>query len=243
MDERFRKRLADELTSTPSEPSETMRSSSTPPATLPEERWLSRLPGTRIEADEIITLAQHENYDYLALMGFNANRRTVLDENLSGFQIIHFATHGLLDDQNPEQSGIALSQIDDQGIRQGADGFLRLPDVFNLNLNADLVVLSGCRTGLGTNLRGEGLLGLTRGFMYAGAERVVVSLWSVDDEATAVLMEQFYQRLLNENKSPAVALREAQLYMQTAQNGRWQNPYFWAAFILQGEWRWTANSH
>jgi CHAT domain-containing protein/Flp pilus assembly protein TadD len=242
-DERFRKRLADELTSTPSEPSETMRSSSTPPATLPEERWLSRLPGTRIEADEIITLAQHENYDYLALMGFNANRRTVLDENLSGFQIIHFATHGLLDDQNPEQSGIALSQIDDQGIRQGADGFLRLPDVFNLNLNADLVVLSGCRTGLGTNLRGEGLLGLTRGFMYAGAERVVVSLWSVDDEATAVLMEQFYQRLLNENKSPAVALREAQLYMQTAQNGRWQNPYFWAAFILQGEWRWTANSH
>ncbi|GAB1537922.1 hypothetical protein NUACC21_05770 [Scytonema sp. NUACC21] len=97
-----------------------------------------------------------------------------------------------------------------------------------------LVVLSACRTGVGKEVKGEGIVGLTRGLMYAGAKRVVMSLWSVEDEATAVLMAKFYQKLLKQGEPSAKALRAAQLEMW--QHKQWQEPYYWAAFILQGEW-------
>ncbi|HEY9646825.1 MAG TPA: CHAT domain-containing protein, partial [Chroococcidiopsis sp.] len=195
-----------------------------------------RLRGTGIEAAEIIHFADDEGYDYIALTGFEATRHAIL-ENLSNFRIIHFATHGVLNDDNPGQSGLVLTQIDPQGVAQGDEGFLRMPDVFGLNLPADLVVLSACQTGLGSYLRGEGLLGLTQGFMYAGAERVVVSLWSVDDEATSILMERFYRGFVDKGQSPAEALTEAQQYLRETQDGRWRHPYYWSAFVLQGEWQ------
>ena len=122
--------------------------------------------------------------------------------------------------------------MDEKG--NSANGFLRLNDIFNLNLPAELVILSACQTGLGEEIKGEGLVGLTRGFMYAGSPRLIVSLWSVDDAATAEFMKIFYGLMLEKNLKPAQALRETQLQMQ--QNPQWKNPYYWAAFTLQGEW-------
>jgi CHAT domain-containing protein len=130
-------------------------------------------------------------------------------------------------------SAIVLSLVDERGRPQ--NGFLRLNEIYNLNLPADLVMLSACQTGLGKEIKGEGLVGLTRGFMYAGAARVGASLWKVDDSATAALMQRFYQAMLKESKSPSAALRAAQLEM--LKQKRWQSPYYWAAFTMQGEWK------
>jgi len=150
---------------------------------------------------------------------------------LSSVEFIHFATHGLLNNQHPELSGLVLSLVDERG--QPQEGFLRAHEVYNLKLNADLVVLSGCQTALGKDVKGEGLVGLTRGFMYAGSPRVVASLWRVSDKATADLMKQFYKGMLAEGLRPAAALRAAQVAMWKGKRA----PYFWAAFVLQGEWR------
>ena len=146
---------------------------------------------------------------------------------------MHFATHGQLDTQRPERSGLALSFVSPEG--QKLDGYLRLQDIYKLSLNADLVVLSGCETALGKDLRGEGLIGLTRGFMYAGVPRVIASLWSVDDRATSELMKRFYRGVLINKMRPADALRTAQLELSTEHG--WSSPYYWAAFTLQGEWK------
>jgi CHAT domain-containing protein len=126
-----------------------------------------------------------------------------------------------------------LSLVDPDG--KPRDGFMDLQDVYNLTLPADLVVLSACETGLGKEISGEGLVGLTRGFMYAGASRVVASLWKVDDVATSELMAEFYKGMLLHGLAPAAALRQAQLEMQKRK--RWADPYYWAAFTLQGEWK------
>ncbi|NJO76392.1 MAG: CHAT domain-containing protein [Leptolyngbyaceae cyanobacterium RM1_406_9] len=210
------------------------------PATItasnPLTEAYARLLGTSQEAREIIEIAEDEGEEFLSLTGFEANREHVFDEELSQYQILHFATHGFLNDRSPGESGLVLSQYDDQIRPLQGNNFLSLTDVFRLNLPAELVVLSGCRTGLGANLRGEGLVGLTRGFMYAGAERILVSLWSVDDEATAALMSQFYEELIGRNRSPAEALRAAQLHLLQESDSTWQTPYYWAAFTLQGEW-------
>ncbi len=147
--------------------------------------------------------------------------------------MVHFATHGILNSQHPELSGVVLSLFDETGKPQ--NGFLRLHDIFNLKLPAELVVLSACETGLGEDIKGEGLIGLTRGFMYAGSPRVVVSLWSVDDQATSELMKKFYSFMLQDGLKPAAALRAAQVEMW--RNPSYQSPYFWAAFTLQGEWK------
>jgi CHAT domain-containing protein len=146
---------------------------------------------------------------------------------------VHLATHGVLDTERPELSGIVLSLVNDRG--QPEDGFLRLHEVYNLNWSADLVVLSACQTALGREIKGEGLVGLTRGFMYGGAKRVVASLWNVNDGATAQFMKHFYQGLLARGLSPAAALRAAQIEMWKRQ--QWRSPYYWAAFVLQGDWR------
>ena len=191
----------------------------------------ARLPFSAEEADAILSVAAAGTG--LKATGFRASRRAALNPDLGEYRIVHFATHGLLNAQQPELSGLVFSLFDEQGRQQ--DGFLRLHDIFNLKLNADLVVLSACQTGLGKEIKGEGLVGLTRGFMYAGAPRVVASLWQVDDLATAELMKRFYRGMLKDGLRPAAALRAAQLEM--AQQKRWAAPYFWAAFTLQGEWK------
>ncbi|HQR34179.1 MAG TPA: CHAT domain-containing protein [Blastocatellia bacterium] len=192
---------------------------------------LARLPFTRREAEKIVTLVP-EAERRLAL-GFEASRALALSPELGQYRYIHFATHGLLNNAHPELSGLAFSLFDEQARKQ--NGFLRGMDVYNLRLPAELVVLSGCRTALGTEVSGEGLVGLTRGFMYAGAKRVMAGLWKVDDAATAELMQRFYQQMLGEQHStPAAALRAAQVSMWREPRSR--SPFYWAAFVLQGEW-------
>jgi len=192
---------------------------------------LSRLRFSRQEADEIARLAGEKRN--LKAVDFAANRATATDARLSDYQIVHFATHGLINNQHPDLSGVVLSLVDEQGRPQ--NGFLRLYDVYNLKLNADLVVLSACQTALGKEIKGEGLVGLTRGFMYAGAPRVVATLWRIDDRATADMMRRFYEAMLKDGMRPAAALRAAQLSM--LRDRRWQSPHFWAPFTIQGEWR------
>ena len=170
--------------------------------------------------------------------GFAANRKQLFSMDFSQYAILHFATHGLLDPTRPEHSGILLSMIDDQGKKQ--EGFITLQDVYTLRAPVDLVVLSACRTGLGKEIRGEGLVGLTRGFMYAGATTVVASLWKVDDEATAELMKRFYTEMLQNRKTPDEALRIAQDSIR--QIPRWSAPHNWAGFTLQGEYQYVVNS-
>jgi len=168
-------------------------------------------------------------------VGFAANRQMVTSRDLADYRIIHFATHGLINNEHPDLSGIVLSLFDSEGRAQ--DGFLRLHDIYNLRLPADVVVLSACSTGLGKDVRGEGLIGLTRGFIYAGASSVVASLWKVDDEATSVLMRHFYDAMFRRGLSPAAALRTAQLEM--SKEPRWQSPYYWAGFVIQGQYQQT----
>jgi CHAT domain-containing protein/tetratricopeptide (TPR) repeat protein len=192
---------------------------------------LRRLLMTRGEAEAILSVTPPSAG--LKALDFQADRATATSDEMSRYRIVHFATHGLLNSRHPELSGLALSLVDEQGRQQ--DGFLRLHEIFNLRLPAELVVLSACQTGLGKEVKGEGLVGLTRGFMYAGAARVVASLWRVDDTATAELMKLFYRRMLREGMRPAAALREAQIEMWKRAPGR--SPFYWAGFVLQGEWR------
>ncbi len=191
----------------------------------------NRLPGTRQEANTILNLVPENSR--LAYFDFQANRENALSNQLSQYRFIHWATHGFANAQNPELSGIVMSLVQENGQQQ--DGYLLLGDIFNLNFNADLVVLSACQTGLGEVVQGEGLIGLTRGLMYAGTPRVVTSLWEVPDAETASLMSKFYGKMLQSNLRPAAALRAAQLEMFNSRN--WVAPYYWAAFTLQGEWR------
>jgi CHAT domain-containing protein len=193
---------------------------------------IPRLPFSRREAEAIVAAALPG--DRLEAVDFQASRTTATSAELSQYRIVHFATHGVLDSRTPALSGIILSLVDQQGRPQ--DGFLRLWDIYNLHLPADLVVLSACQTALGKEVKGEGLVGLTRGFMYAGAPRVIASLWQVEDVATAELMSQFYQGILKKKLTPAAALRAAQVHMWRQK--RWHaDPYFWGAFQLQGEWK------
>lgn len=200
-------------------------------AARPEPRRYERLIFSRQEADDILALVPPEAS--FAAIGFEANRDTVLGGHLAPFRYLHFATHGELNTAHPELSRLVLSQLDAEG--RAREGFVFAHEIYNLELAADLVVLSACQTALGTEIRGEGLLGLTQGFMYAGATSVIVSLWSVDDQATAELMARFYRHLLVEGLRPAAALRAAQRSIRAER--RWMAPYFWAGFILQGEWR------
>ena len=192
---------------------------------------IPRLPFTRQEATRLLALTPMASS--FQAMDFQANRETVLKGDLSQYRYVHFATHGVLDSERPGLSSLVLSMVNAQGKPQ--DGFLRANDIYNLKLPAELVVLSACQTGLGKEIKGEGLVGLTRGFMYAGAARVVVSLWSVNDKATAELMTKFYQKMLKQGERPAAALRAAQVEMWRQK--QWQSPYYWAAFTMQGEWR------
>ena len=192
---------------------------------------LARLLNTRREAASILALTPPTKRK--RALDFDASRATAMSADLGQYRIVHFATHAILDSVHPELSGIVLSLVDRRGEPQ--DGFLRLHEIYNLKLPVELIVLSACQTGLGKDIRGEGLIGLTRGFMYAGAPRVVASLWKVDDRATSELMQRFYAGMLGPQRlRPAAALRAAQLTLMKQQT--WRAPYYWAAFILQGEW-------
>jgi CHAT domain-containing protein len=195
------------------------------------ELHLPRLLYSRQEADSILALTPRGQG--METVDFKANRAAAMDPALSQYRIVHFATHGLLNSEHPEFSGLVFSLVNERGKAQ--DGFLQLQDIYNLNLSADVVVLSSCETALGKEISGEGLVGLTRGFMYAGATRVVASLWNVSDAATARLMADFYRAMEHDGLRPAAALRSAQIQMWKQK--RWSSPYFWAAFQIQGEWR------
>ncbi len=206
------------------------RLAAAPPAGPASATLFRRLPFTRHEAESILArVAEGEGF---AALGFDASRETVMSGELRDYRIVHFATHARIHPRQPELSKVVLAQFDARG--RELHGYLTEQEIYGLELPAELVVLSACETALGTKIRGEGLVGLTRAFFYAGTARLLVSLWGVDDQATAALMDRFYAHLLDDGLPPAAALRDAQLWMRD--NG-WPAPFYWAGFVLQGEWR------
>lgn len=193
---------------------------------------LPRLPASQEEARAILALVPPGRR--LEALGFRASRALALSEELGRYRIVHFATHGFVNLDYPDLSGVALSTVTDRG--EPTDGFLRVHQIYRLHLPVDLVVLSACQTALGREVGGEGLIGLSRAFMYAGASAVVASLWKVDDRATAEMMTRFYRHMLGPSGlRPAAALRAAQ--MEMSRHPRWRDPYYWAAFTVQGDWQ------
>ncbi|MDQ5846491.1 MAG: CHAT domain-containing protein, partial [Acidobacteriota bacterium] len=197
---------------------------------------LARLAGTRVEAEQIVKLAKASGAQADAWLDLEASEENIDLRELGKYRILHIATHGLLNAERPQFTGLVLSLIGNKT----EDGFLRTDEVFNLRLSSPLVMLSACETGLGKEKRGEGVMGLTRAFMYAGAPTVGVSLWSVADKSTAELMTDFYKRLLATGPSPSpvapsAALREAQLAMIAGK--KYSAPFYWAPFVLIGDWR------
>lgn len=196
--------------------------------TMDGER-LPRLAYTRTLSEEVTRDVDVRSR--LVALDFQASRPAVARADLDRYRLVLFATHGILNSEYPELSGIALSMVDEAG--QPQDGFLRLQDIYHLKLAAELVVLGACETGLGQEVRGEGLVGLSRGFFYAGAKRVLASLWKVDEQATVELIKEVYRGTEKEGLSYAAALRQAQLRLR--QRPRFRSPYFWAGFVLQGD--------
>jgi CHAT domain-containing protein len=191
-----------------------------------------RLVFSRREANQILSLVPNAS-DKFSALDFAANLTAATSENLQNFRYLHFAAHGIFDAENPQFSGVILSLLNEKG--EAENGLLSLQDVYNLHLNSDLVVLSACRTGLGKQVKGEGIVGLTRGFMYAGSRRVAASLWKVQDDATAELMTEFYRNILQNGKKPAEAMRLAQIAL--IKKTQFSSPFFWAAFVHYGEWK------
>lgn len=189
-----------------------------------------RLTGTAQEAE---LLRQWTPGSLQALTGFEARRDVILGGALKGFSLIHFATHGWIDAETPEESALLLSAVDQDG--KPLESHLKVRDLFSLDLDAELVVASACRTGLSGEARGEGMTSFTSGFLLAGSNRVVVSLWPIEDGTTALLMGKFYEALFDRKLSPAAALRFAQLEIR--KNPKTVAPFYWSAFVLQGDWR------
>ncbi|HEV8169064.1 MAG TPA: CHAT domain-containing protein [Pyrinomonadaceae bacterium] len=193
---------------------------------------LARLTGTRMEADQISKLAKASGGQADVWLDLDANEDNLSARDVSKYRVIHVATHGLLNAERPQFTGVVLSLVGNKT----HDGFVRTDEVFNLRLGSPLVMLSACETGLGKEKRGEGVMGLTRAFMYAGAPTVGVSLWSVADKSTADLMTDFYRRLLsaNEGATSSSALRGAQLALISGK--KYSAPFYWAPFVLVGDW-------
>lgn len=210
---------------------------------------LPRLPGTRAEARAIARCFR----DPVVVLGAEASEARVRSHLSSagedGFRAVHFATHALVDDRFPDRSAVVLSQLDRTADGAEADGLLRAREIASLpSFHADLVVLSGCETALGRAVRGEGYLGLAQAFLRSGARSMIVSLWSVDDRATALLMERFYQNWTNArphlpfwgaDASRAAALRDAKAWLREYRDPRgarpYAHPYYWAGFVLIGD--------
>lgn len=200
---------------------------------MPATFVIKRLPGTRDEADQIERTARTAGLRAEKWLDLDASEGNTHERDLKAYRILHIATHGFLDAKHPQFSGVVLSLV---GNKEGQDGFLRTDEIFNLRLGSPLVMLSACQTGLGKERRGEGVMGLTRAFMYAGAPLVGVSLWSVDDKSTVDLMSDFYKRLLaKDGVKPAAALRSARQDMIAGR--KYSAPFYWAPFVLVGDWR------
>jgi len=220
----------DRVQNEPLLPSTALAAADRPSEILTRDGGLTRLAHAAEEADAISAVAPWGST--MVAKGFDASRETAMSPNIGQYQIVHFATHGFLDSEHPELSGIVLSMVDRNGVR--TNGLMPLHDIYSLDLSAELTVLSACQTALGKDIKGEGLVGLTHAFMSAGSKSVVASLWKVDDRATAVLMADFYESMLQQGMSPAAALRSAKLKM--IRDKRWSAPYYWAGFVLQGEY-------
>jgi CHAT domain-containing protein len=193
---------------------------------------LARLVGTRVEAEEIGKIAKANGGQADVWIDLNASEDNLRSRDITNYRVVHIATHGLLDAERPQFTGVVLSLVGNKN----ADGFLRTDEIFNLKMGAPLVMLSACETGLGKEKRGEGVIGLTRAFMYAGAPTVGVTLWSVADKSTADLMTDFYKRLLAaDSRPPAAALREARLALISGK--KYSAPFYWAPFVIEGDWR------
>ncbi len=197
---------------------------------LRDTQWIPNLPGSRDEAFAIQQITGPARTRLV--MGFDANREAIMAPSIARQRIIHFATHGMMDTRHPEMSGLVLSMFNKRGEYQ--DGYLTLSDIYNLKLSADLVVLSSCESALGKDLGSEGINGLPRAFLYAGARSIIASLWKVDDDATVPLMKIFYSRL-QRGEAPPRALRDAQLDL--LKNTQLSDPYYWAAFVVEGDYR------
>jgi CHAT domain-containing protein/tetratricopeptide (TPR) repeat protein len=195
------------------------------PVTVP----LPRLRFTREEARRIESASKQPVQVY---SGFDANRDTLTNGVLENSRVLHFATHAWVDERSPAASGIAFSNFRMNG--ELRDGTLRLFEIYDLSVTADLVVLSGCRTAGGEYLRGEGVDGLVRAFLHAGAPRVVATLWDVQDASTAEFMGHFYRFYLGEQLPAAAALRKAQFLVRHTEH--MSHPYYWAGFVLEGDW-------
>jgi len=189
------------------------------------------LPRLSLVNDEIKQINELAPIESKQLLSFNASLSNLASET-SSYKVIHFATYGLANGQHPDLSGIVLSLVDEQGKPQ--EGFLQPDKIFNLNLSTELLTLN-CDTQIGKNMQGEGLSGLTRSFIYAGASRVMVNLWNTNDPASIELIKRFYEKILKENQSPTIALRQVQLEM--LQDEKYKSPFYWAGFQLQGEWK------
>ena len=192
---------------------------------------LPRLLASRQEAKNIASFSSKINTTVKT--DFQANLRNVEEADLSEYKILHFATHGLLNTKRPELSGLVFSLFDQEGNSQ--DGFLSLNDIYNLDLSSDMIVLSACQTALGKEVRGEGMIGVSRGFLYAGSNRIVASLWKVDDSATAEFMKLFYRNHLQKGMSASASLRQAKIDLKKI--ARFRSPFYWSAFVLLGDWK------
>ncbi len=197
------------------------------PVTFPEKDNLNDLPGTESEVNAIANLFNEKNIGNKIFLKAQANEAEIKSGSLKNYSLIHFATHGIVDENSPELSRIYL-----QSDSEAEDGNLFAGEIYNLELNAELVALSACQTGLGKISKGEGVIGLSRALVYAGAKSIIVSFWSVADESTAELMTDFYKQLLeNPTNNYSRDLRQAKLNLL---NGNYAAPYFWAPFILIG---------
>lgn len=227
--ERDDPRLRPEPTTDDDEPAGAERAETRPAtsAAAPEET-LGRLGFARAEAEAITQLGGPSTR---LVLDADATRARALSTDVRGARLVHFATHGVLDTAHPERSGLVFSRFDARGAP--IEGHLRLADIYDLELSADVVTLSACETALGREVRSEGLLGLSRGFLHAGAKNVVASLWKVHDRATAELMKRFYANLVAGKMPPDRALRAAQL--ELAREPRYRAPYYWSAFVISGE--------
>jgi CHAT domain-containing protein len=188
---------------------------------------LSDLPYAKMEVEGIAQLYPHEVISIY--YGNQASEKNLKHMDLESYQRLHFASHGLIDEEKPQFSALVLSPDPNDE----EDGFLTMREVFELKLNADLVVLSACKTGLGKTIRGEGVSGLSRAFLSSGARNVLVSLWNVYDSSTASFMKSFYRNMQQDGTDKLKALKDARMRM--IQSGKYSHPYYWAPFILIGK--------
>jgi CHAT domain-containing protein len=196
---------------------------------LEDRQTYERLEFSGTEITEIASYFNKKTFR--AFYGQDASENKVKDEINGEASYLHFATHGYVDEQKPDLSGLILSTDN----TSSEDGFLQSYEIYRLKLNTDLVVLSACQTGIGKLIRGEGMIGLTRAFMYAGAPSVLVSLWNVSDYSTSKLMGEFYKNLIKNKLDKSSALRKAQISLMSDE--KYAHPFYWAPFVLLGDWR------